>query len=270
MAHFDVTFFSSALKKNTELSVIIPSVSADDYLFGENVPDYYGEGKFQTLYLLHGSYGDFTDWTLLTSIYRYAQEHCLAVVMPSGENSSYLNMKHGEDYLIYISEELPSFCTTLFPFSTKREDTFIAGLSMGGYGAYRAALQHPETYGAVASLSGNLDKAGAKLSGEAHMTKMPLNYRKAVNGDSLQMSEENDLRFLLQKCLSEKKELPKMYHTIGEDDFLRGPSESYIAFARERGVDIEFHLYPGVHDWKFWDAHIQDVLDWLPLKRGKC
>ena len=249
--------------------MIIPSVSADDYLFGEDVPDYYGPGRFQTLYLLHGSYGDFTDWTLLTSIYRYAQEKCLAVVMPSGENSSYVNMKHGEDYLAYVSEELPAFCRTLFPLSTKREDTFIAGLSMGGYGAYRAALQHPETYASVASLSGSLDKAGAKLSSEAHMTKMPLNYRRAVNGDSLQLGKENDLREVLLRRLNEGKELPLMYHTIGEDDFLREAGENYITFAAEQGVNIEYHLHPGVHDWKFWDAHIQDVLDWLPLKKGK-
>ncbi len=269
MAFLNVSFFSSALKKNAELAVILPSVSADDYLFNDNHPDYYAKGsKYQTLYLLHGSYGDNMDWTLLTGIYRYAQEHCVAVVMPSGENSSYINMAHGEDYLTYISEELPSLCPVLFPLSTKREDTFIAGLSMGGYGAFRAALEHPETYAAVASLSGNLGKSELKnLS--AHASKMPLNYTRAVMGEEMSLKgTDNDLRVLLQKRLAENAELPAMYHTIGDEDFLRESAEEYLAFAKEQGVEIEYHIHPGVHNWVFWDRYIQDVLDWLPLKKG--
>ena len=268
MAHLDVSFFSSALKKNAEITVILPSVSADDYLFIDDHPDYYNpETKFQTLYLLHGSYGDFMDWGLLTSIYRYAQENCVAVVMPSGENSSYLTMRHGEDYLRFISEELPAYCTTLFPLSTKRKDTFIAGLSMGGYGAYRAALEHPEKYAAVASLSGNLDKAEQKSIGN-HVNKMPLNYRRATMGDDLSIKgTDDDLRVLLKKRVDAGCELPKMYHTIGDEDFLRADGENFLAYAKELGVDIEYHVHPGVHNWIFWDRYIQDVLAWLPLKK---
>ena len=269
MAHLDVAFFSSALQKNTEITVILPSISADDFLFNENHPDYYNKDKkFQTLYLLHGSYGDYMDWTLLSSVYRYAQENCVAVVMPSGENSSYVNMVHGEAYQKFISEELPAFCTAVFPLSLKREDTFIAGLSMGGYGAFRSALEHPERFGAVASLSGSIDKAQQVNTKEAHTSKMPLNYRLAVMGEDLSLNgTKDDLRLLLKKRVGENVELPKMYHCIGEDDFLREAGENYLAYAKELGVDIEYHLFPGVHDWKFWDTHIQDVFEWLPLKK---
>ena len=269
MAYLDMSFFSAALKKNAEITVILPSMSADDYLFIEDHPDYYGKGKkFQTLYLLHGSYGDFMDWSLLTSIYRYAQEHCVAVVMPSGENSSYLNMAEGEAYLKYISEELPAYCTALFPLSTKREDTFVAGLSMGGYGAYRVALEHPERYCAAASLSGNLDK-GEQKNVSTHANKMPLNYRKAVMGDTLSIKgTDDDLRVLLKKRVDEGAELPSLYHVMGDADFLREDGENYLAYAKELGVDIEYHVHPGVHNWIFWDRYIQDVLDWLPLKKG--
>jgi S-formylglutathione hydrolase FrmB len=269
MANLNLSFFSASLAKNAKVMVVLPTVSADDHLFNENHPQYYRPGaRYQTLYLLHGSYGDCLDWELLANIYRYANENCLAVVMPSGENSSYVNMVHGERYLTYITEELPRFCETLFPLSAKRENTFIAGLSMGGYGAFRAALEHPEQYACAASLSGALDKAAASRDrNEAHARKMPQNYQKAVMGDDLSMKDtENDLRVVLKKRVDEGADLPKLYHTIGEDDFLRPAGEAYLAYAKELGVDIEYHNYPGVHDWNYWDAHIQDVLRWLPLK----
>lgn len=267
MAHLNCSFYSPSLRKNAKLTVILPTVSADDYLFNDNHPDYYKEGaKYQTLYLLHGSYGDCTDWTLFANMVRYAQEHCLAVVMPSGENSSYVNMAHGEDYLTYISEELPDFLCKMFPLSRKREDTFIAGLSMGGYGTFRAALEHPERYAAAASLSGALDKTRIQNSDEAHSRKMPLNYRKAVFGDNLmEAGGENDLRRVLRKRLDEGAELPKLYHTIGTEDFLKESSEDFLNYAKEQGVEITYVTHPGVHDWNFWDTYIQEVLDWLPL-----
>ncbi|MEG1873912.1 MAG: acetylesterase, partial [Ruthenibacterium sp.] len=88
MAHIQCSFFSPALQKNANAMVFIPTVSADDYLGDEPMPDYCAaDKKYQTLYLLHGSYGDCNDWVHLASVERYAQEACLAVVMPSGENS---------------------------------------------------------------------------------------------------------------------------------------------------------------------------------------
>lgn len=131
MAHLDCSFYSPSLRKNAKLTVFLPTMSADDYLYNDGHPRYFAPGaRYQTLYLLHGSYGDCMDWCLLANAERYAQDHCLAVVMPSGENSNYVDMAHGEEYLTYITKELPAFLTTLFPLSTKREDTFIAGLSM--------------------------------------------------------------------------------------------------------------------------------------------
>lgn len=270
MAHLNCSFYSPSLRKNAKLTVFLPSMSADDYLFNDDHPKYFEPGtKFQTLYLLHGSYGDCLDWALFANAERYAQEHCLALIIPSAENSSYLDMYRGEDYLTYITRELPAFCGKIFPLSQKREDTFIAGLSMGGYGAFRAALERPELYAAVASLSGGLDKAEATNKTEAHFTKMPENYRKATFGESgvNEPGSENDLRVLLEKRLAEGAALPAMFHTIGEDDFLRAGGEAYIAFAKEHGVEIKYTLHPGVHNWDFWNSYLLEVMDWLPLKK---
>ena len=102
---------------------------------------------------LHGAYGDYSDWARLTGIERYAQAHKIAVVMPSADNSFYQDMYRGGKYLTYFTRELPDYIARLFPVSTKREDTFVAGLSMGGYGAVRVAFEMPERFGAAASLS---------------------------------------------------------------------------------------------------------------------
>ena len=268
MAHLDCSFYSPSLRKNAKVIVFLPTMSADDYLFNDDHPRYFAKGaKYQTLYLLHGSYGDCMDWSLFANAERYAQEHCLAVVMPSAENSSYVDMQYGEDYLTYITRELPAFLSTLVPLSEKREDTFIAGLSMGGGGTFRAAFARPELYGAAASLSGGLDKALSKTSSEAHSVKMPKNYRQACFGDSAVPTPggKDDLRAALKACVDEGKTLPRLYHVIGEDDFLREGGEAFLAYAKSLGVEIEYKLHPGVHNWDFWDTYLKEVLEWLPL-----
>ena len=107
--------------------------------------------------MLHGGYGDYTDWMRLTSIERYAQAKKLAVIMPSASNSFYQDMACGSDYLRFITQEVPQLCESLFPISTRREHTFVGGLSMGGYGASKCALRRPDLYAAFADLSGAVD-----------------------------------------------------------------------------------------------------------------
>ncbi len=265
MAHIDCSFYSGSLLKNVHVIVFLPSVSADDYLEDRETHYFDAQTRFPTLYLLHGSYGDCMDWCLRTGIERYAQDKGVAVVMPSGENSSYINMAHGERYLDYIGRELPEFMTRMFPLSKDREKTYIAGLSMGGYGAYRIGLAFPETFGYIAALSGALDMAALMNSGAPHVAKMPASYTRAVHDDVAAIpGSENDLLVQLKRVRDEGKPLPKMYMTCGTEDFIFPSNESFHAQARAMGFDIAYEKYPGVHGWDFWDAHIQDVLRWLP------
>ncbi len=267
MAHIQCNFYSKTLQKNANVIVFLPTLSADDYLEGTKIRYDAAGGKYQTLYLLHGSYGDCTDWTRFSGIERYAQKRTLAVVMPSGENSNYVNMKDGEPYLRYITEELPQFLRTVFPLSQRREDTFIAGLSMGGYGAFRCALEAPDQYQVAASLSGALDIQALRTSEEAHAVKMPANYKAAVFGDKFDITgTDDDLFSLLHKRVVEGAALPKLYMTCGTEDFIRPGNEKFFTAARMEGVDIRYDRAPGVHDWDFWDEHIRDVVKLLPLE----
>lgn len=157
MAFFQVNFFSEILCFHTDVNVFIPTPDSSETLCEETCSWFQRGSRFQVMYLLHGTYGDYTDWLRLTGVERYAKQHRMALVMPSASNSFYHDMKAGSDYLSYLTRELPAFITKYFPISERREDTFIAGLSMGGYGAMKAALEYPEKYAACASLSGVLD-----------------------------------------------------------------------------------------------------------------
>ncbi|MEA4998326.1 MAG: alpha/beta hydrolase family protein [Candidatus Limiplasma sp.] len=265
MAHLDCSFNSPALQKNAHLIVFVPSMSADDYLADREVD--YTQAHWPTLYLLHGSYGDCMDWSLRTGIERYAQDKGIAVVMPSAENSTYVTMAHGEDYLTYVGKELPEFLPKILPLSRERAKTYIAGLSMGGYGAFRIALAYPETFGYAASLSGALDIAllHDASNEEAHMRKMPANYRRAVFADNEGIrGTEDDLAFLLRQRVREKARLPALYMSCGTEDFILPANDNFFAASQEAQVPVTFERYPGVHDWVYWDTHIQDVLRWLP------
>ena len=145
MALLSWNFHSDTLGISASANVILPQAAVEK---GEKLP---------VLYLLHGLSDDHTNWQRRTSIERYADPLGLAVVMPAVNRSFYANMAHGPRYWDFISEELPQLAQSFFPLSDKRADTFVAGLSMGGYGAFKVALSHPDRYAAAASLSGTVD-----------------------------------------------------------------------------------------------------------------
>ena len=149
MALMEVNFFSKALMRPVTMNVILP---VDKVFFGEETEE---ENKpFKTLYLLHGVMGNYTDWVTGTCIKRWAEEKNLAVVMPSGANMFYMDHPNAnENYSEFIGKELVKITRRMFPLSHKKEDTFIAGLSMGGYGAIRNGLKYHDTFGYIAGLS---------------------------------------------------------------------------------------------------------------------
>ena len=265
MAFFQVNFFSPTLCFNTDINVFIPTPNSDEIL-NKKKSDYYHEGsRFQVLYLLHGAYGDYTDWMRLTSIEKYAQNHKLAVVMPSASNSFYQDMYRGSKYLTYLTEELPAFVQSLFPISSRREDTFVAGLSMGGYGAVKLAFQCPEKFGACASLSGAIDLVQVMDLVTSGVIEAPFRWDAIFEEPDKVAGSDADLFALAKKRMAEGRTLPPVYQTVGVDDFIYPANVTAYQRLTELGVDVTYVEAPGIHDWDFWDTHIQDVLNWLPL-----
>jgi len=208
------------------------------------------------LYLLHGLTDDHSGWTRYTSVERYAEEAGLAVVMPSAYHSFYTDEVHGHRYWTYLSEELPSLVRSLFRVSDRPEDTFVAGLSMGGYGALKLALTHPDRYAAAASLSGTLDiRYLTELEDRAAIV------HRAFDG---RFGDEVDLFALLSAATT----VPPLYVGCGTSDGLLDANERFIAAATAAGTPLTVDLRPGDHEWRLWDAMIEDVIAWLPLRRS--
>ena len=155
MALIDVKFYSEALGMQTEAYVVLPQKdTAGEIGIAQNASD----KKYPVLYLLHGLSDDHSIWLRRTSIERYATEYGICVVMPCGHRSFYTDMKYGIDFFRHTADELPQIVHEFFPgISTKPEDTFVAGLSMGGFGAFKLGILRPDKFAAVASLSGAVD-----------------------------------------------------------------------------------------------------------------
>ena len=250
MAFLSCELFSETLEVGTTIWVVLPQQTEDQIGVGGGSRD----GPVPVLYLLHGLTDDHTAWHRYTSIGRYAEAAGLAVVMPAVHHSFYADEVHGHRYWTYVSEELPSLVQSFFRVSEHPADTFVAGLSMGGYGALKLALTHPDRYAAAASLSGALDIR--YLIGRDERAAL---FHRAFDGT---IRDSDDLFALLAAAPS----TPPLYVGCGTDDGLFDANERFIAAATAARVDLTTDLRPGDHEWSLWDAMIQDVIEWLPLQ----
>lgn len=264
MALAQVTYFSQSLMRTIPINVLIPT----DKRPMPGVPS--REKKpFQTLYLLHGIFGSYPDWANNTRILSWAQARNLAVVMPSGENGFYVDdTARGALYGDWIGRELVEFTRDTFPLSDKREDTFLAGLSMGGYGALRNGLKYHDTFGYIGALSAGLILDQALTSTEDAPNLIgKRSYYESVFGDLNKLKgSDMDYKALITSLKEKGAEIPKLYMACGTEDFLIEANHDYRDFLQANGIDFTYEEGPGVHDWVFWDTYIAKFLDWLPLE----
>jgi putative tributyrin esterase len=256
MALLHCNFYSEVLQLHTTMNVILPQAKWKGASKGK-LP------KHQVLYLLHGMNGDHSDWSRKTSIERYVEGLDLAVIMPEVGRSFYADMASGGRYFTFIAGELPAIVHSLFHLSDRREDTFAAGLSMGGYGAYKLALTYPERFAAAASFSGPLDMGTMPEDPEPKQVEE----MRWIFGDldALQGSP-NDLFYLAEKMVKSKKPQPRFYQWCGTEDFLYDANQRFGDHALELGLKLDYSEGPGGHTWDHWDEQIQQALLWFNLK----
>lgn len=264
MALLQVNLFSKTLMRQVPVNVILPV----DKMLAPGAPAR-EEKPYKTLYLLHGIFGNYMDWSVGTRIQRYAEENDLVVVMPSGDNAFYLDQPKSNNYYgEFIGRELVELTRKMFPLSRKREDTFIAGLSMGGYGAVRNGLKYHDTFGYIVSLSGALfvDELPGRTN-EEEMFFQRRDYIESCFGDLSQVLEsDKNPKYLVREILKAGSEMPKMYIACGDRDHLLGVNQDFAHFLQENGVDATFEIGPGDHEWDFWDTYIKKAIDWLPTE----
>ena len=263
MALLRVDAFSKSLMRTVTMTVILPVDKT-----GNNGSDISERKPLKTLYLLHGVLGSDMDWVTGTRIQAWAQDHNLAVVMPSGENRFYVDDSYGiVKYGTFIGQELVELTRKMFPLSNKREDTFIGGLSMGGYGAIVNGLKYSDTFGAVIGLSSGFileQILGSKPNQEDVIHTRE--FYESVFGDLSKLKgSDRDYKALVQKLLDEKKDIPNLYLACGKEDFLRDKNVDFSQFLKEHHVEHVYEEWTGGHDWIFWDQAIEKVIKWLPL-----
>lgn len=277
MAFVEFHFFSRVLGLMSSMSVLLPEV---DPLIGVGESVWDGKSELPTLYLLHGSSDDHTTWMRRTSLERYAAGRRLAIIIPALESSYCVKQKYGYDYYRFVTEEVPAVAERYFKISNRREDRFVAGLSMGGYGAMKLALCAPEKYSYAASMSGVTDYAvycqdsGLDYSGALEAEEMLLKEERwadyyeirdfRLNFGSLEefRGSENDLADMINRV--DPSMLPKLSLSCGTEDPLNHCNMEFCRKLKAAGIDYDYYEFSGIHEWAVWDRTIQDVLDWLP------
>ncbi len=255
----EVHFSSDALAGRCTMNVLLPQRKSSD-------PQDPFHPPFRVLYLLHGYTDDHTAWQRWTSIERYAEGLNLAVIMPAVQNSFYTDMVHGGKFFTFLTEELPGVVHDLFPLSNERLDTFVAGLSMGGYGAFKLALSRPDLYAAAASLSGALDIRELVNEHDDPENAAWLERMSNIFGDLEKVSGSPHDLFALAQKVSQSANKPRLFQYCGTEDVLYADNLRFRDFIRPLGFDYTYEETPGDHRWVYWDATIQKVLEWLALK----
>lgn len=263
MAFIQMNLLSKSLMRTVPVNVILPV----DKMLPPGAAER-EEKPWQTLYLLHGIFGNYTDWVCGTRIQRYAEEHDLVVVMPSGDNAFYVDRPATNNfYGQFVGEELVELTRKMFPLSRQRKDTFIGGLSMGGYGAMRNGLKYSDTFGCIVSLSGSFRLE--QLAADSTQAGLPADHMRACFGDLTQLlNSDINPKYLVKELKKAGKGLPKIYMACGSQDSLLDMNRDMAAFLEEQEADVTFEVGPGGHEWDFWDAYIKKAIDWLPVKHS--
>ena len=255
LAH--LTFYSDVLRRDTHINVIYPQVCERTPLeLRDKI-----KPPYPVLYLLHGLSGNEDSFLRFTALERYARDKGLVIVMPTTDRLFYINNEAGYNYGDYITQELPQFIANIFHVSTDRQNTFIAGASMGGYGALNAAFKYPENYGYVGSLSGVMDIQARYKQGPDPQS--PEEFHMIFGGIPPQGTDK-DIYYLINQVKDTTIDLPKVWLACGKDDVLLEQNRHFKE-QFEHHLDLTYIEASGGHDWIFWDQHIELMLNTLPI-----
>lgn len=260
MAFLNGTFYSKALSRPVHYTAVL----CNDNAFGtEGNPHY--DRPTKAVYLLHGYSGCDTDWFTNAPLGDLANKYNVNFFMPACENSFYLDRTEtGAKYATFAGEEFVEYTRKTFGLSDKREDTFIGGLSMGGFGALHTAFAYPETFSKILALSSAIITYGLNMFKPGMDNGMAnYEYYHTVFGDFDKIDTSvNNPEYLVKKLIEDKKELPDIYMACGTEDFLLEPNKRFKAFLDENKVPVTFFTGPGIHDFVFWRAQLEAGLEW--------
>lgn len=261
MAIFQTTFYAQALSRLTTFHAIIPNDGLP--LMIQDNPHYRRPPK--TLYLLHGYSGCSWDWLTGSLIQDLALKYNLAVVLPSGDNSFYLNGRGvGSGYETFIAQELVAYTRRTFGLSDRSGDTFIGGLSMGGFGAIHSGLKYPETFGRMFGLSSALIvNRISKMAPGGSDEIADYDYYVRTFGELSGLTEsENNPEYLVRRRRNRGEEIQPLLLACGTADFMVAENREFKAFLDGQGVTVDYRESEGMHDWRFWNEYLEPAIGW--------
>lgn len=248
------TLFSEKIDKKMKFKAIIPTPGATKEANIET------KAPLKTLYLLHGWNGNYEDWSYYSNIVMLAEQNNIAVIMPDGENSFYSNHQTGAQYEQFYAEELINHTRFLFPLSDKREDTFIGGLSMGGYGALKLGFKYSELFGKIFAFSSRILTRDDKHHDLDDSNLINTHIRTLFDIDSYnELSHEDDIYEIIKSA----KVKPQLLLACSEDDYLFSENEELHEWLTDQGIDHDYITGDGEHTWPYWSKHIYTGINWL-------
>ena len=255
MALLQVDYKSGMLGRKVHFNVVLPTDTETK-----------SHAPYPTLYLLHGIFGNSTSWLTGSCVQRYAEDKGICVVMPDGENGFYIDHPaYMNCFSSWIGQEIVEVTRKLFPLSHRREDTWLCGFSMGGYGALRNGLKYAENFGRVIAFSSALI---LDLPREQDPAKSPVNgpYMQAMFGDPEQaLTSDLNPAWMILKLKEEGRPIPELYLSCGEQDGLLAANVRFRELLDQLDVPYTWRTTPGGHDWDFWEQEIRNVIyHWIP------
>lgn len=255
-------FFSDNLRRCVTFRIILPN----------DVPKEWKEGNphfdrpMKTLLLLHGYSGACSDWMNGSLISDLANKYNLAVICPSGENSFYLDGKEtGRKYASYVGEELLQYAVKTFGLSDKMEDTFVGGLSMGGFGAIHTGLFYNHTFSKIFALSSALIMHEVeKMTPGSDNGVANYDYYKLMFGEPSELPDStNNPEELIRRIIRKDDRMPDIYMACGTEDFLLGENHAFRDFLLGNNVKLTYKESSGTHDWTFWNQYLEPAIAWM-------
>lgn len=261
MINIQCDFQSIILATRVQLEVYLPNVISfsEEYQGCDDFQKRYSFAPFKTLYLLHGAWDTGRQWIENTSVLRLAEEAGIALVIPSVGNTFYANTLYGVNYEDYFMQEVIGFARGMFPLSEKREENFICGVSMGGYGALKTVLKKPELFCKCAVMSSVVD-----VSYSARIIRAIGVETDHLIGTWRELKgSEYDLKTMLKALDGAYEQLPELFLIDSTEDYLRESNIAFHTLLESEKIPHTYKEYPGLHEWKFWEEHLAECIDFF-------
>lgn len=256
MALFNCNFFSKTLGYDTNINVIIPDVNHYDY---SNIEI----EKLKVLYLLHGRGDNGTTLSRYMPLERFSRKYKIAIILPSGEDSYYSNSIHNKNYFDFISKELRETICKWFPLSQNKKDNYIAGVSMGGYGALKIAFTFPQLFNLVCAIYPVTDLTQLVNSVPKDLTKNFQDDLLRVFGKYENINKEDNLLQIYKNNKIKIDNNIKILQYVGKQDFLYNSNKLFYDEISKLNANIIFEDWQGEHTWEFAEQAIIKMLEFI-------